>query len=286
MISLAASAAQAQNETAEQIKAKHDAYFLCINNIEKKPREAYDYCTDYLKRYPNDDQRLVEFATSYTTAFAKIDAYLKTIPARDFIDSAKWSIYKPDLQKAIPWANDTDTKHKIEISRQFASPTEDRYLARAEAVYRPRASLDSDLFKQWRYTAQPHVAFPDGEPPWFMGPFDGVLSASVVTASAVDYYYDISQRLRSDDELKPGGFKFDSTNLKYEASIKLIPEYSYAGKAFKNVYVVQMTLTWGQVCGSLCGYGFTRVKTVILDRNGEILEAILDDPTNSSSWIS
>jgi hypothetical protein len=278
--------AQAQNESGEQIKAKHDAYFLCLNNIETKPREAYAYCSSYLRRYPNDDPRLVEFATSFTTAFLKIDSYLKTIPASDFIDSAKWSIYKPDLQKAIPWTKDADSKHRIEISRQFASPAEDKILARAEATYRPRALLDAELLKQWRYAAQPHVTFPEGEPPWFTGPFDGILAASVVTASAIEYYYDISQRLRTDDALEPEGLKFGSTGLKYIASIKLTPEYSHGDKTFRNVYVAEMSLTWGQVCGGLCGYGFTRVKTVILDTNGEVLEAILDDPVNSSSWIS
>ena len=47
-----------------------------------------------------------------------------------------------------------------------------------------------------------------------------------------------------------------------------------------------MTLTWGQFCGRLCAFGFTRNKIVVMSPSGEILEMFLDDPVNNKSWIS
>ena len=35
----------------DEVKTKHDAYYLCINNIETKPVNAYGYCSNYLKKY-------------------------------------------------------------------------------------------------------------------------------------------------------------------------------------------------------------------------------------------
>jgi hypothetical protein len=74
--------------------------------------------------------------------------------------------------------------------------------------------------------------------------------------------------------------------LKYEASIKKMDVYERAGKSFNNVYVANMTLTWGQVCGSLCGSGFTRNKIVVMSPSGEILDMFLDDPVNNTGWIA
>jgi hypothetical protein len=62
--------------------------------------------------------------------------------------------------------------------------------------------------------------------------------------------------------------------------------YERAGKTFNNVYVANMTLTWAQVCGGLCGSGFTRNKIVVMSPSGEILDMFLDDPVNNSSWIA
>jgi len=108
-----------------------------------------------------------------------------------------------------------------------------------------------------------------------------------VSTGAVLYYYNISLTLRSNEgKLEENSFKFLSSNLKYEASIKKMEVYERSGKSFNNVYVANMTLTWGQVCGGLCGSGFTRNKVVVMSPSGEILEMFLDDPANNSSWIA
>jgi hypothetical protein len=271
----------------EDIKAKHAAYYLCINNIEIKPTDAYIHCSNYLKKYPNDDARLVEFASMFTNSFEKIDAYLKSVPDGDFTKGAEWSIYKPDLEKMIPWVNEGEGPHKIEISREYASPDEEKLLNKAEAVYRKREDLAARFYKQWRYFSQPTIDLPRGEPNWWTGSVDTILSAELVTTSAVIYYYDISLLFRSNsNKVKENSFAFSSTNLKYLASIKRMATYSRSGKTFKDVYIADMNLTWGQVCGGLCGHGFTRNKVVVLKPSGEVLDVFLDDPVNNTSWVS
>ena len=90
----------------------------------------------------------------------------------------------------------------------------------------------------------------------------------------------------NEGKLNEKSFKFLRSNLKYEASIKKLDVYERAGKSFSNVYVANMTMTWGEMCGSLCGYGFTRNKLVVMSASGEILEMFLDDPVNNRAWIS
>lgn len=109
----------------------------------------------------------------------------------------------------------------------------------------------------------------------------------LVTTEAVLYYYNISHALRNKEgKLKENSFTFLSSSLKYEASLKKMDLYERGDRRFSNVYVANMTLTWTQVCGSLCGSGFTRNKIVVMSPSGEILEMFLDDPVNRSSWVS
>ncbi|HEU4833600.1 MAG TPA: hypothetical protein VFS90_04265 [Pyrinomonadaceae bacterium] len=278
----------ASTPAQEDVKAKHAAYYLCIEHIENDPNKAYEYCSDYLNKYPNDDKRLTDFAGKFVTAYTKISTYVKSVPLTYFTEvTPRWAVYVPGLEATIPSENSRDKNHPILIKREYGSPAEERLLAKAEALYQNQEPVASRLLKEWRYMAEPYVVMPDGEPKWWGGPVSTVLTTDLVTTEAVLYYYNKSQAFRNKEE-KPqeNGFKFLSTTLKYEASIKKMDVYERAGRSFSNVYVANMTLTWGQVCGGLCGYGFTRNKIVVMSPNGEILEMFLDDPANRSSWIS
>ena len=61
----------------EDIQAKHAVYALCIEHIEKDPHKAYEYCSDYLNKYPNDNKRQTEFVGKFITAYTKISQYMK-----------------------------------------------------------------------------------------------------------------------------------------------------------------------------------------------------------------
>jgi hypothetical protein len=272
----------------EDVKAKHAAYSLCTDNIEKDPHKAYEYCSDYLNKYPNDDQRLTGFAGKFVTAYKKISQYLKSVPMTDFAEKTnRWAVYSPGLLAAIPSEDSRHADHAILIKREYGSFGEEKLLAKAESLYKNPDPIEHDLLKEWRYVAEPDFVLPDGAPKWWTGKVDTILATEVVTTEAVLYYYNTSKAFISKEGiLKENSFKFSSSSLEYKASIKKMDVYEHAGKSFNNVYVANMTLTWAQVCGSLCGYGFTRNKIVVMSPSGEILEMFLDDPVNSSSWIS
>lgn len=271
----------------EDVKAKHAAYYLCLEHIEKDPDKAYEYCRDYLKKYPNDDQRLVEFAGKFVSAHKKISQYIKSVPRDYFAEvTTGWAVYSPGLLATIPIEDSRDVKHKILIQREFRSPDEERLLAKAEALYKNPDTIEPELLQVWRFIGE-DVVFPDGEPKWWAGPMETILATELVTTEAVLYYYNISHALRNKEgKLKENSFTFLSSGLKYEASIKKMDLYERGDRRFNNVYIANMTLTWAQVCGSLCGSGFTRNKIVVISSSGEILEMFLDDPVNRSSWVS
>lgn len=269
----------------EDVKAKHAAYYLCINTIEKNPHQAKEYCSAYLKKYPNDDARLVEFVKKWISAYGKISTYLKIF--RDSENAARWMVYKPDLKKKIPIVSQEDSFHKVKISREFAASKEEKLLRKAEAVYPSFETISRDLFRGWRYLSEPQASLPSGEPKWWTGSFDTILSAQTVTTGAVIYYYDISRKLKENNhKIKENSFTFYRTELKYRSSIKKTGKYERSGKTFSNVYVADMNLTWGQVCGGLCGHGFTRNKVVVLDEDGAILDLFLDAAVNFTHWVS
>ena len=272
----------------EDIKEKHAVYALCVEHIEKDPHKAFEYCSDYLNKYPNDNKTQTDFAGKFITAYKKISQWLQSVPANYFTEkTAKWAVYSPGLLATIPSANSQATRYTILMKREYGSPDEEKLLAKAETLYKNPDRVDLELLKQWRYNAEPYVILPDGEPKWWSGPFSTILAAELVSTGAVLYYYNISQALRSNDgKVNGNSFRFLSSNLKYEASIKKMDVYERSGKSFNNVYVANMTLTWGQVCGRLCGSGFTRNKIVVMSPSGEILEMFLDNPVNNSSWIS
>ncbi|HEX8567835.1 MAG TPA: hypothetical protein VF648_19500 [Pyrinomonadaceae bacterium] len=270
----------------EDVKAKHEAYYLCINTMEKEPPKAYQFCSEYLKKYPNDDARLVEFARKWLVSYEKISRYLNsTEPFFAAELGQTWAVYLPDLEKRIPIVSDKDDSHKIEIVRNFNSPSEDKLLSKAEAVYRNPQELSKELNGGWRYLSE-RDNLPEGEPKWWAGYSDTILSAEIVTTGAVLYYFNISKKLQKNPKLNDPGFTFSRTELKYDSSIKKFDKFERSGKVFNNVYVADLNLTWAQVCGGLCGHGFTRNKVVVLGEKGNILEMFLDAPVNRSSWVS
>lgn len=287
-ILLCASGFARAQQTPEEIKAKHAAYARCVENIEKDPHKAYEYCSDYLDKHPNHDKQTFGNLGGFIRAYKKIAEYVKSVPMSRFTEvTPNWAVYSPGLLATIPAEDSQGGKYRIFIKREYASPDEEKLLAKAESLYKNPESVDRQLLKEWRYIDQEQVALPDGEPKWWSSPAKTVLPTEVVTTEAVLYYYNTSLTFRNKQgKLKENSFPFLSSKLKYESSIKKMDVYERAGKSFNDVYVANMTLTWGQVCGGLCGSGFTRNKIVVMNASGEILEMFLDDPRNNSSWIS
>ena len=267
-------------------QAKYALYHRCIDQIEKDPAKAFEYCSEFVNKYPNGDE--YDYAFKFVTAYKRISQYVKSVPISQFAEVTKgWAVYSPGLMATIPCDKNRGGNYSVVIKREFCSPDEEKLLAKAESVYKNPEPVESDLLKQWRRYADPNEVLPDGQPKWWTAMPDVILSTELLTTEAVLYYVNITQTLRSKGgKLKEKSNTFSHANLKYEASIKKMDAYERAGKSFKDVYVANMTMTWAQVCGNLCGYGFTRNKIVVMSPTGEILEMFIDDPRNDKAWIS
>ena len=267
---------------------KRAAYNHCTEYIAKDPLKAYEYCRDYVNKYPNDDPKLVEYASRFVIAYEKISRYLESVPPAYFVEKGPgWAVYSAQSPATIPAVESPDAKYPISIKRDYGSPEEEKLLAKAESVYKNPETTQLQLLKDWGRFADKYSELPAGEPRWWTGQVDTILGAELVTTEAVLYYYNIAQAFRNKNGiLKENTFTFFRSSLKYEASIRKMDLYERAGRSFTDVYVANMTLTWSQMCGGLCGFGFTRNKIVVMSPNGEILEMFLDDPVNRRSWVS
>ena len=154
----------------EDVKANRAAaYYRCTGYMEKDPRKAYDYCSEYLKTYPNDNKTLVDNATKFVAAYKKISQYLKSVPMAHFVEiTPNWAVYSPGLLATIPIEESRDRNYPILIKREFVSSTEEKLLVKAESLYKNPEGFDLELFKGWR-----HLADESGPSRWRTSMVDG-----------------------------------------------------------------------------------------------------------------
>ena len=269
----------AQNKAAPRT----NPYSVCIAEMKSAPREAYDPCKQYLEQLPFDDERRVQYVKNWITKYEKVLPFVQFLQSLTADEKAAWFVYEPDLAIDLPQTSEVEGPHKIQIARSFGNSMEEAMLKKAEAVYPGPGKMIQDVFGSLGYWAN--------EPPKEMRPIwgirgnDNIELTSTVTARAVRYYYDLTLAARQNPHL-PTGFTAVDANLKYEAGIKYFPEYSHNKDTFNSVYVADLTLEWGFVCGGLCGMGFTRNKVVVLDFQGNVIAMYLDAPANSTFWVS
>ena len=279
------SGAAATAPLTAQNNVEHDPYTLytrCVADIRNAPLDAYNSCKQYLD-YSNDYGTRIEYVTTWIARYEKALPYLQFLQGLTTDNNARWFVYPPDMDIRLPQTSDKDGRNTIQISRSFSDSNEEEMLRRAEAVYSSPSKMIANVFRSLGYW--------EGKLPEEMGPIwgslgnDNLLSADVVTARAVRYYYDLSLAAKANPHLATG-FDAVASGLKYTAVIRHSDRYSHSGDTFEHVYVADLTLQWSFTCGGLCGMGFTRNKLVVLDEAGKVLAMYLDAPTNSESWVS
>lgn len=267
------------------VQARRDLYHRCTLPMRTHPQAAYEVCKEYLKKYPGDDQRLVQFVSDWATAYERVlpyTAYLRSIPTPT--PTSSWFIYEPDLSIEIPQARQPEGSNRVEIIRRFKGEREEAMLRRAEAVYPGVDSMVAKVAGSPAFFAQ--FAPLGNEPLWWDSAHSGIREAYVVTSRAVRYYYDLSQELRTDPQRVLPGWGRWQTSLKYVATIDYHNQYERGRENFRDVYVGELNLQWSQVCGGLCGAGYKRSKVVVLDQRGNVVAMFLDAPANRGAWVS
>ena len=272
--------APAQDDRA----ARSESYKLCATAIQEAPQDAVAPCKAYVEKYPSGDLPRLQFVQRWLAAYEKLQPYIHYLQGLAPQDpNPSWFVNEPDLNVDLPQTFDSLGPFKVEISRSFKGPAEEAMLKKAEAVYSSPEKMIEEVFQKLLFLAQ--------DPPQEMAPIWGTRGnanlqlASIVTARAVRYYYDLALAAKQNPHL-PTGFTAVNIGLKYHATIKYMDKYSHHQETFRNIYVANLTLEWAFTCGGLCGVGFTRNKLVVLDGNGNILAMYLDSPVNSQSWVS
>jgi hypothetical protein len=271
--------ASAQNQATLDV----EPYDVCISAIKKTPLNAADSCRKYLEKKPYDDAARIKYVAKWLANYEKVLPYAKFLQGLPVDQKADWFVYEPDLDIELPQTSENKGSFQMEIARSFADSIQDGMLKKAEAVYsRPSTSVE-EIFRSLEYWANEYPK--EMAPVWGMRGNDNIQQASIVTARAVRYYYDLTLTERKNPHLTTG-FTAEGTSLKYGASIKLVDKYTHKRETFEDVYVADLTLQWSFNCGMLCGMGFTRNKVVLLDRSGNVIAMFLDAPVNSQSWVS
>lgn len=170
---------------------------------------------------------------------------------------------------------DTDkNSHSIKIKRTFANAEGERLLNIAEAVYPARSAIEEKCTE----TKESAVVPTNTKNRWWCGSFDGTLQAFAITKGAIAYYTMLGEAHRKKDAKIIKGIKMDKTSLSYQAEIKFQQSFQTEKETFKNVFVATMNLGWSQHCGNLCAMGFSKERTVVLDKAGKILFVKGDEP--------
>ncbi len=259
------------------------AYDRCATSIKEAPQYAYDLCERYLEASPVDDSKHIDLVQRWIAKYEKVRPYVQFLQGLTADQKAPWFVYEPDTSIELPQTSLKEEPYKVEIVRSFRDSKEESLLRKAEAVYSSPSKMVEDVFRSLNYWASDPPQ--EMAPIWGMRGNDEIESADIVTARAVRYYYDLTMAVRQNPHL-PSGFNAVNTNLKYAASIRHFDHYSHKKDTFDNVYVADLTLEWGFVCGGVCGMGFTRNKLVVLNGNGDVIALYLDAPENTQSWVS
>lgn len=270
----------AQRSPEQVLELRH----RCFDAMQHTPSSAESVCRKYLERSADDDPRPVQGARDWLAAYDRVQPYVKALSSLSSSDNDRpWLVYEPDLSLVIPEVVENEGNYKIDLHRSIDTPAEELLLRKAEAVYESPSKMIETLLRNARLLAERLPK--DNEPLWWIAGNDNMRMTTVVTARAVMHYYNLSLELRRNPAAVPG-FTTISTNLKYRATVKHYDTYAHGDAKFKDVYVADLNLEWGSICGGLCGMGFTRNKLVVLSPGGDVLAMYLDAPVNSTSWVS
>jgi hypothetical protein len=178
--------------------------------------------------------------------------------------------------EAFPSSSVTNNEkaYQIKIERIPKNALEEKLLQIAETT-EPEPSEIEKVCPSPRNTNQP-LQSPD-LPRWWCGSFDGIFVPYAITKNAVAYYLAVTDDFRQGNFDRSGKLKMKSSSLHYSASVDLRPSYTNGEKRLKDVYEVTMALSWSQYCGSLCAMGFSKKRTVILDKEGKVLMILGDE---------
>lgn len=166
------------------------------------------------------------------------------------------------------WPADPE-KHKTKIQRKAEDKKQETMIAAAEAAQPDNKELREAAAKE-------KTAVVDQQ--WWYKMELGTRIPFAITGDAVEYYLRLIEKNGKQDFK---AFLQPSSSVDYQASMAFHKEYTSGEKAFKNVNVVTLKLTFSQnfVTDQTAGMFFTKERVVVLDEEGKVLHISGDGPT-------
>lgn len=160
-------------------------------------------------------------------------------------------------------------KHVVSVRREAADEKQSAMIAAAEA-----APVPADVLRR----AAGESEIPVGEKVWWYKEELGIRIPCGITADAVTYYSDLVGKY---GKQALNRFMQPTSRFDYHAAVAFHKQFEHEGKAFKDVHVVTMKLTFSQnfVATQTEGMRFQKERVVILDAAGKVLHIAGDGPT-------
>ena len=172
--------------------------------------------------------------------------------------------------------DEQEDAHQLVIARTYTTEFEAQLLQQAETTYPDR---DDVLAAKHRFLQDEHV-YQNADKLWWHDAFNGVKIPYAITSDAIHYYYTLTQEFRNHDFSGSRGLQMQQSLFTYAASITFEPTFTINSVRFQHVYVVSLSLKWGQYCGPLCFMAFEKTRIVIFDMHGTIQQIYGDGSTN------
>lgn len=272
----------AQSPPQNQQQQK-DAYAACSDQMFHDPEHAVGTCKAYLAASPKGNPDCIKKVQDWLAYYDRVQPYVQFLKGLTVDSSGKWLVYGPDTTIDLPQTSQMQGPFQMQITRSFAGAKEELFLRQAEATYPEMRKMIREMLRGPGLCEEELGA--EKAPLWGGCNNDNIEAASVVTARAVRYFYDLTMTERKDPNLT-SGFTALHSSMEYNAGIKLMARYTHGKDSFANVYVADMTLKWGFGCGGQCGVGWTRNKVVVLDASCNVLALYLDAPVNNETVVS
>ena len=160
-------------------------------------------------------------------------------------------------------------KHVIHIQRDAADDAQKKMIALAEST-----APDADALIK----AADGQALAKDEVRWWHGETLGIRIPYAVTGASVEYYKKLVEGYQKQAFKR---YIEPSSRLDYHASVVFQKEFEHQGKAYKDVHVVTLKLSFSQqfAASTTEGMDFEKQRTVILDAKGRVLAISGDGPT-------
>jgi hypothetical protein len=165
-----------------------------------------------------------------------------------------------------PPCDDKSKDYVCRIDRSASDSVGSLLLPVAEAVYPPRNLLSNIAAREGHDMGSDTV----GVALWWCQGSGARRIPYAVTRGALDYYLKLTRKYRDRDYHEPGAQTMFSSDLVYTATIARRVEFAIGDKAFADVYVASIGLSWSYDDGTFVPTVSAR-RTVVLSPRGDLL---------------